>query len=171
MRIRTEGIQDHEAVYQLNVEAFGHREEEAQLVERIRASEGFIPELSIVAEMDHQLAGHILLSKASVVDEDKEHEVIVLAPIAVKPDFQKQGVGAQLIQEGIRKTKELGYGAIFLIGHASYYPKFGFVPARTYGFELKQFEVPDEVFMVCEITEGFLKDWSGELRYPDSFFS
>ncbi|BFT72175.1 GNAT family N-acetyltransferase [Paenibacillus sp. P36] len=171
MRIRSEEMKDHQAVYQLNVEAFGHREDEAQLVERIRASEGFIPELSIVAEMNHQIVGHILLSKAHVVDEDKEHEVIALAPIAVKPDFQKQGVGAQLILEGIRKTKDLGYGAIFLIGHPSYYPKFGFVPARTFGFELKQFQVPDEVFMVCEIIEGYLKDWSGELRYPDSFFN
>lgn len=171
MEIRTEEMKDHQAIYQLNVEAFGHREDEAQLVERIRASQGFIPELSIVAETDQQIVGHILLSKAMIMNAHKEHEVIVLAPIAVMPGFQKQGVGTHLIHEGIQRTKKLGYGSIFLIGHPSYYPKFGFVPANTYGFELKQFQVPNEVFMVNEIIEGHLLNWSGELRYPDSFFS
>ncbi|MBP1960985.1 GNAT family N-acetyltransferase [Paenibacillus aceris] len=171
MRIRTEEIKDDEAVHHLNVAAFGNREDEAQLVERIRSSEGFIPKLSIVAEIDHKLVGHILLSKAKVVDAAKEHEVIVLAPIAVNPDYQKQGVGSQLILEGIRRTKDIGYGAVFLIGHPTYYPKFGFKPARSYGYELKQFQVPDEVFMVCEVVKGQLQNMKGELQYPDSFFS
>ncbi|SDN02022.1 hypothetical protein SAMN04487897_101814 [Paenibacillus sp. yr247] len=87
------------------------------------------------------------------------------------PDFQKEGVGSELIFEGIRRTKELGYGIILLIGHPTYYPRFGFKPARTYGYELNQFKVSDDVFMVCEVLEGQLRNMNGELLYPRSFFS
>lgn len=168
--IRTETAADYEAVHQVNVLAFGDREDEALLVEKIRRSEGFIPELSIVAERDQEIVGHLLLSKAMLQDGENTYDVIALAPIAVKPDVQKQGIGKQLILEGIERCKALGYPFIFLIGHPEYYPKFGFKPARAYGFDLKQFEVPDDVFMVCELKEGELQKNKGELIYPKSFF-
>lgn len=169
MMIRTETISDQSSVYQLNYTAFGNREDESKLVERSRSSDGFIPELSIVAEVEGEIAGHVLFSKASVIDNNVHHEVIVLGPIAVSPDRQKQGIGAQLIREGFKRCKELGYGLVLLIGHPSYYLKFGFKPARPFGIELKQFEVPDEVFMVCELKEGVLNKTKGELRYPQAF--
>ncbi len=84
--------------------------------------------------------------------------------------FQKRGIGSNLIREGLRKAKDLGYGIVFLIGHPNYYPKFGFQPARNHGMELTQFEVPDDVFMVCELKDGELARISGELHYPASFF-
>lgn len=170
MIIRTETIEDYRKVYQINYEAFRNREDEPKLVEKIRKSEQFIPELSIVAEENNEIVGHLLLSKAEVVNEDTRHEVIVLAPIAVKPDLQNKGIGGQLIQEGLRRCKELGYGIVLLIGHPTYYPKFGFKPARQYGLDLKQFEVSDEVFMVCELIEGELDRVKGELKYPETFF-
>lgn len=168
MEIKTEMHQDYEEVYQLNVQAFDHREDESKLIERIRASEGFIPELSLVAEEDGRIVGHALFSKAEIMDhENKHHEVIVLAPIAVLPDKQKQGIGGRLIREGLRRSAELGYQYVFLIGHPSYYPRFGFKPARNLGFELKQFDVSDDVFMVYELTDG--PRLQGELRYPSVF--
>jgi putative acetyltransferase len=171
MVIRTESVKDFEEVYNLNFLAFGYREDESQLVERIRNSDEFIPEISIVAEIGNEIVGHILLSKAVVEDKEESHEVIVLAPIAVKPNYQKQGIGSKLINEGLGKCKNLGFSIVLLIGHPEYYPKFGFKPARRFGLDLKQFVVPDEVFMVCELSEGELQKIKGELKYPKSFFS
>jgi putative acetyltransferase len=170
MIIRTETTADFEEVFKLHYLAFGNREDESRLIERIRVSEGFVSELSVVAELNNEIIGHLLLSKASVEEKEKTHSVIVLAPIAVKPSCQKQGIGSSLIKEGFERCKKLGYNSIFLIGHPSYYPKFGFQPARKLGFELSQFNVPDEVFMVCELKEGALQNIKGELKYPNSFF-
>lgn len=171
MIIRNEAVDDFEEVYKLNYLAFGNREDESKLVERIRMSEEFVPGLSIVAEIDNEIVGHLLLSKAKVENYEKIVDVIVLAPIAVKPYHQKQGIGSKLIEEGIRRCRNLGYSIILLIGHPSYYPRFGFQPARKYGLELKQFEVPDEVFMVYELEDGKLQELKGELKYPKSFFN
>lgn len=168
MEIRTETLNDYDEVFHLNYLAFNHREDESKLIERIRASEQFVPELSLVAEEDRKIVGHALFSEAEVVDNENRHKVIVLAPIAVLPVEQKKGIGGKLIHEGLKRSKALGYSYVFLIGHPSYYPKFGFKPARRYGFDLKQFHVPDEVFMVYELTEE--PRIKGELRYPSSFF-
>jgi predicted N-acetyltransferase YhbS len=170
MEVRTERAGDHEEVFQLNFSAFGNREDESRLVDAIRLSGQFIPELSLVAEEHRRLAGHALFSKAEVVDGNMHHEVVVLAPIAVKPSEQKRGIGGRLIQEGLKRCATMGYELVFLIGHPTYYPKFGFKPARAHGFELKQFQVSDDVFMVCELKEGAVGRIRGELMYPPSFF-
>lgn len=170
MIVRTETPADYKGVYQVNVKAFGDREDEARLVEKIRDSEGFIPELSLVAEQEKEIVGHLLLSKASVQDGENTYDVIALAPIAVMPFVQKQGIGKALIREGLDRCRTLGYSLVFLIGHPEYYPKFGFQPAGQYGFELKQFEVSEEVFMVCELKAGERKKLKGELKYPPTFF-
>ncbi|WP_166243042.1 GNAT family N-acetyltransferase [Paenibacillus turpanensis] len=171
MIIRTEEKKDYEAVYSIHYHAFGGREDESTLVERIRASSHFVPELSIVAEQDGRVVGHILLSEAVVVENDLAHKVIVLAPIAVIPDQQKRKIGSMLVEEGLSRCRELGAGLVFLIGHPSYYPRFGFKPARAFQFELLQFKVPDEVFMVCELAAGELEKVNGELQYPETFFT
>ncbi|MFS0727654.1 GNAT family N-acetyltransferase [Paenibacillus sp. 1P07SE] len=171
MILRTEETKDYQDVYTLNYKAFGGRDDESRLIERIRSSEFFVPELSIVAELDGKIAGHILFSKANVIDDEKNHEVIVLAPVAVEPGLQRKGIGSKLIQEGLYRCKGLGYGVVLLIGHPEYYLKFGFKPARQFEFELRQFEVPDDVFMVCEIYEGVLRSTKGELIYPEAFIT
>ena len=170
MIIRTETTSDYSKVFEVNYQAFRNREDEPKLVEKIRDSKQFISELSIVAEENNEILGHILLSKAEVIEGDINHEVIVLAPIAVKPELQNMGIGSKLIQEGLKRCKNLGYGLVLLIGHPTYYPKFGFKQARQYGLELKQFNVTDEVFMVCEVIEGELDKIKGELKYPETFF-
>ncbi|SDW54264.1 GNAT family N-acetyltransferase [Paenibacillus sp. CF384] len=169
--IRTETTADHEVVRQVNVEAFDKREYEAKLVEGIRQSDSFIDSLSLVAESAQGIIGHALFSKASIVVGDTNHEVIVLAPIAVLPAFQKQGVGKKLIEEGLTRSRQLGFPGVLLIGHPEYYPRFGFRPASTFGLVLKQIEVPDDVFMAVELTDGALHALQGgELRYPAAFF-
>ena len=114
--------------------------------------------------------GHVLISKALVLEEDFKHDVMVLAPVAVDPNYQKQGIGGKLVSEALKRCDQMGVSLVLLIGHPSYYPKFGFKPARKYGLELKQFQVPDEVFMVYEATEGKLNSIKGELVYPKAFF-
>lgn len=89
----------------------------------------------------------------------------------MNPTVQKRGIGSNLIEEGLRRAKDLGYGLVFLIGHPNYYPKFGFQPARNHGMELTQFKVPDDVFMVYELKDGELARISGELHYPTPFFA
>ena len=170
MRIRTETKNDFKYVFNLNYTAFGNRDDEAKLVEQIRFSDGFIPELSIVAEAQGDIVGHLMLSKAKLTNEFCDKEVIVLAPVAVLPEFQKKGIGSKLIKEGLKRAKKEGYGLVFLIGHPDYYPKFGFQPARAHGIELTQFSVPDDVFMVCELIDGELEKSVGELHYPKAFF-
>ncbi|MGB3260674.1 GNAT family N-acetyltransferase [Paenisporosarcina sp.] len=170
MRIRTETKNDFKHVFNLNYTAFGNRDDEAKLVEQIRFSDGFIPELSIVAEAQGNIVGHLMLSKAKLTNKVGDKEVIVLAPVAVLPEFQKKGIGSKLIKEGLKRAKKEGYGLVFLIGHPDYYPKFGFQPARAHGMELTQYQVPDDVFMVCELKDGELENSVGELHYPKAFF-
>ncbi len=170
MIIRTEDIRDHEEVYTLNYHAFENREDESKLIERIRSSSSFIPELSLIAEFDQKVVGHALFSKAEVVGENGSHDVIVLAPIAVHPDYQKQGIGTKLIKEGLLRCTQLGYPVVLLIGHPAYYPQLGFKPASHYGFTLTQFEVSDDVFMAYELINDATHAIRGELRYPKAFF-
>lgn len=170
MIIRTESEADLEDIFQVHYAAFGNRNDEARLVESVRQSEGFVSELSLVAECGGEICGHLLLSKAQIVEDIKNHEVLALAPIAVRPESQKSGIGTSLMNEGLKRAKELGFSLVLLIGHPEFYPKFGFKPARSFGLELKQFDVPDDVFMVCELKDGALQQIKGELRYPDTFF-
>jgi putative acetyltransferase len=169
--IRTETNNDYDQVRDVNFQAFGNKEDEANLVDRIRKTEYFIPQLSIVAEQSREIIGHLLMSKAEVINEEIMQEVIVLAPIAVKPNHQNNGIGKELITEGLKRCTELGFYIVMLIGHPTYYPKFGFKQARAFGLELKQFDVPDEVFMVCELKENELINIKGELKYPRHFLS
>lgn len=168
--IRTEEKQDFIQVEQLLKDAF-KSEAEPRLVERIRTSEEFIPELSIVSESesDGHITGHIMLSLGEVVDDDQSYRVACLAPLAVEPALQRKGIGGALIKEALNRCKQFNIPLVFLIGHPSYYPRFGFVKAGHHGFQLKQFEVPEEVFMVYEIEDGALGRFNGELRYSDAF--
>ncbi|WP_239616795.1 GNAT family N-acetyltransferase [Cohnella mopanensis] len=168
--IRTEHSKDYPQVHFLNFIAFGNRQDETRIVERIRKSSYFVRDLALVAEEDGEIVGQMMMSKAKVVDGNQSQEVIVLAPIAVIPPKQKQGIGKLLINEGIKRCKEYGFDVIFVIGHPTYYPQFGFKPARPYGVDVKQFEVSDDDFMVCELTENALDSIKGELVYPNSFF-
>ncbi|MGZ9584488.1 GNAT family N-acetyltransferase [Paenibacillus marinisediminis] len=170
IRVRTEQHEDHQAIRDVNIAAFDNRNDEADLVDRIRQSLYYVPMLSIIAEDDGEIVGHLMLSEAEVTEGDQHHKVIALAPIAVMPDRQREGIGKLLIEVGLKRCKELGYSLVLLIGHPTYYPKFGFVPARAHGLELRQFQVPDEVFMVYELQEHALERISGELKYPPAFF-
>ena len=90
--------------------------------------------------------------------------------MAVLPQYQEQGIGSQLVREGLKACADLGYDAVFVLGHPSYYPRFGFEPARPKGFP-SEYDVPDEVFMALELKPGALEDRKGTVNYHAEFES
>ncbi len=166
MIIRKEKKEDFNSIYKINEQVFKQKDE-SELIERIRAGRNFIPELSLVAEENGKLIGHILFSKIKIIGE-KEYESLALAPMAVLPEFQKQGIGGKLIKEGLNKARELGFNSVIVIGHKEYYPRFGFERASKWNIKCP-FEVPDEAFMAVELNAGALTEKSGIVEYPKEF--
>ncbi len=122
-----------------------------------------------VAETDGgRIIGHILLSKAEVVSEERSCIVLALAPLSVLPEFQGKGIGSMLVREAHRRAAELGYGAAVLLGHWDYYPRFGYRRASLYGIKFP-FDAPDECCMAVELTDGGLDGIHGTVRYPEAF--
>ena len=167
LKIRPEKKGDYEAIYELNKTAFGGVVE-AKLVDAIRSSEYYIPDLSIVAEESGSILGHILFSKISIEAENMEIPAIALAPMAVLPAYQGKGIGSTLVREGMRECMRLGHRVVVVIGHAGYYPRFGFVSASSKGLK-SPFPVPDESFMVYEV-DGGLRGVGGTVRYSEMFY-
>lgn len=147
--------------------AFGGTSE-AGLVEAIRNSPNFIPELSIVAVENGKVLGHILFSPIVIEAQEQSVPALALAPLAVTPARQREGIGRQLVQVGLSKCRELGHGIVVVLGHPDYYPRFGFQKASQFGVQAP-FTVPDEAFMVLELKPGTLKNVSGTVRYPTYF--
>ena len=165
--VRRERTKDYEAIHELNKLAFGG-EEEALLVQRLRKSPNFIPELSLVAVKSGRVVGHILFSSIIIESQSGALPALSLAPMAVLPEFQNQGIGSELVRHGLRESKRLGHNIVIVVGHPGYYPRFGFVQARAKGLEVP-FKVPDEAFMVLELIPGALDGIKGALIYPPEF--
>lgn len=172
--IRQEKQQDHPRVFALIERAF--RDEvhtdhlEQYLVERIRHSEAFVPALSLVAERDNELVGHILLSKIGIQVHEQMHESLALAPLSVSPSYRKQGIGGSLIRRAHQVAAQLGFTSVVLLGHADYYPRFGYRRAAEYGI-LLPFDVPEENCMAIELSENALRHVNGMVVYPEAFFA
>lgn len=166
--IRQEDTIYFKEIYEVNTRAFG-QENEARLVERLRQSEVFVPELSIVAIVDKEVVGYILFSKIKIVDDSQQcFDSLALAPMPVRPQYQNKGIGRQLIKYGLAKAGTLGYGSAIVLGHEHYYPKFGFVPASCWHIK-PPFEVSENVFMAIELVGNGLKEVSGIVIYPKTF--
>lgn len=166
IRFRKEVKEDYKQVYEINKLAFG-QDKESILIEKIRKGPNFVPELSLVAEKDNEIVGHILFSKMKIVGEI-EYETLMLAPLAVIPELQKQGIGGKLVKKGIEKAIELGFDSIIVVGHKDYYPRFGFQKASKWGIKCP-FEVPDGAFMAIELTEKALENKAGVVQFPEEF--
>lgn len=165
MTIREEQPEDISAIRHLNLEAFG-QDAEADLVDKLRANGKAT--LSLVAEENGQVVGHILFSPVTVESSIRSITLQGLAPMAVLPSFQKRGIGGLLVRRGLDLLRKAGHRGIVVLGHPAYYLRFGFVPACTFGIRC-EYNVPDEVFMALELQPGGLKDCSGLAKYQPEF--
>ena len=164
MKIRSEQPADIAAVRAVNGAAF-ETSTEADLVDALRTEAH--PIVSLVAEENGAVVGHILFSPVTLLGH-ADLKVMGLAPMAVLPGQQRQGIGSALVRAGLQRCRELGCDAVVVLGHAGYYPRFGFVPASRFGIA-SEYDVPEDVFMALEIKRGVLRDKSGTARYHAAF--
>lgn len=165
MKIRPETPADYPAIAQVNTLAFA-QENEAQLVEEIRRSDRYIPELALVAQVADNVVGHILFSYIDLVSE-ATLKVLGLAPMAVHPQFQRQGIGSALIKTGLEIADNKGELIVVVLGHPQFYHHFGFMPSVNYGIE-SPFPVSEEFFMV-KLLSNHQEIHQGKVVYPPAF--
>ena len=165
--VRAEEPRDAIAVDAVNQAAFG-RADEGRLVAALRAA-GAVT-LSLVAEAGGAVVGHILFSGVTIATGGDELAAVGLGPMSVLPVYQGRGVGSLLVRAGLEEVRRRGYGAAVVLGHADYYPRFGFVRAREFGLRC-EFGCPDEAFMALELRPGALAGRGGLVRYRPEFTS
>lgn len=165
--IRSEKPKDYQGIERVNDLAF-KRKAEGKLVEEIRNLPEFVSDLSIVAIVNDEIIGHILLLPVTVEDNGNIHQTLTLAPMSVLPEFQKKSIGKLLIVYGLQKAKDLGYKSMVVLGHPSYYPKFGFEVASRWKIK-SPFPAPDEAFMAIELEQGSLENIQGTVIFPSVF--
>jgi putative acetyltransferase len=161
--VRPEAPSDHDAVRQVHTLAFA-RPAEALLTERLRGTAGSIALVAIEAD---DPVGHVLFTPATLIGAGTGIRLAELGPMAVKPSRQRNGIGSELVRQGLAACRREGYEAVVVVGHAGYYPRFGFRPGSRFGLRC-QFDVPDEVFMAAELRPGALSG-GGEVRYAPEF--
>ena len=162
--LRDEEAADHDAVRALYMAAF-EGSDEAVLVERLRKQAE--PRISLVAEASGKVVGHILFTPVSVLGHP-ETRLMGLAPMAVRPGLQRHGVGTLLARNGLERCRLLEMDGAVVLGHADYYPRFGFRPAADFGLDC-EYDVPPEVFQALELRDGALAGVTGTVRYDRAF--
>lgn len=138
-------------------------------MERLRKSDAFIPELSLVAENKEKIIGYILLSKVEIISDNKKITTLGLAPIAVLPEYQRKGIGKALITEAHKRAVQSGYTSTVLLGYKDYYPRFGYRKASEFGL-IFPFNAPEECCMAIELLPDSLKDTHGTVKYSSALF-
>ncbi len=163
--IRLEGPRDQAGIHEVNLQAFG-QPEEANIVDELRQACDEC--LSLVAE-DEGIVGHILFSPAVVETAGRHIAGMGLAPMAVLPDRQRQGIGSALVEHGLAVLRERGCPFVIVLGHPEFYPRFGFERASAHGLTCQWEGVPDEAFMVLILDSQATQSISGTARYRDEF--
>ena len=164
MRIRAEAKRDRAAVRAINIEAF-ENQAEADLVDALREQANAI--VSLVAEQDGTIVGHIMFSPVALIGHP-ELRIMGLAPMAIASTQQRRGIGTALVRAGLEQCSALGSGAVVVLGHPTYYPRFGFVPSTRWNIRC-EYEAPTEAFMAIELQPGYLDGKAGTIRYHPAF--
>jgi len=163
--IRLETPEDIDSIRYVNEQAFAQKEE-AELVDKLRNRAALT--LSLVAVQKNEVVGHIAFSPVVIESERLSFEAIALAPMAVLPAYQRKGIGGQLVCAGLEECRNLGHEIVVVLGHPTYYSRFGFMSARPKGISC-EFEVPEEAFMVLELREGALAGRVGIVKFQPEF--
>jgi Predicted acetyltransferase len=171
MNLRISYEQDIEQILDVHAAAFGGTkgEEIARLVNDLLRDTTASPLLSIVATVNNSIVGHIIFSKAKLSNSDQAVSTVILAPLAVDPDFQCRGIGGKLIKYGLTNLLTAGVELVFVLGHPTYYPKHGFCVAGKHGFDAP-YPIPDEhadAWMVQELRSGIIGRVKGRVQCSD----
>ncbi len=168
MEIRKSTAGEQPEIETVHIQAFGEKEglEIAELVNDLFEDETASPFLSLVAVKNGKIVGHVLYTNAIIRQSDEQVSVQLLAPLAVLPEVQNQGIGTQLIKEGLSQLKESGVELVFVLGHPDYYPRCGFMTAGDIGFEAP-YPIPEKnaaAWMVMELKEGIIGRVQGKVQ-------
>ncbi len=161
MIIRPERAEDHDAIASVVEAAFGSPDE-ARLVESFRASAGYLPDLALVAEDAGQIVGHVMFSLAELVDGTS---ILMLSPLAVRPDRQRAGIGSALVRKGLRTSAERTEPLVIVEGDPRYYSRFGFVVASELGLERPHETIPEAAFQALRLP-AYDERARGRVIYP-----
>ena len=167
VHIRISRDQDRDSILAVHRSAFGDDEGLviARLVEEMLDDPSGEPILSLVAELDNELVGHVLFTSAEI-EPSKLASARILAPLAVTRDHHDQGIGGHLVQDGFQRLAEAGVELVFVLGYPDYYSRFGFVPAGALGFQAPYPILPKnaDAWMVHELTPGAIARHEGTIR-------
>ena len=168
MKIRKSTESEKTEILEIHKAAFGEEKgpEIASLVRDLFTDKTAMPVLSLVAEEDNRLVGHVLYTKVNIVQTEAPVSAQILAPLAVLPGSQKSGVGSRLVNEGLEQLKKSGVELVFVLGHPEYYPRCGFTPAGALGFEAP-YPIPEEhaaAWMVQELRPGVIGSVKGKVQ-------
>jgi predicted N-acetyltransferase YhbS len=168
LEFRRENISDRDQVYRIHQDAF-QRDDEAQLVEKLRNNTQFNPNLSFVAVTDKKIVGHILFTPIQI--SSKSISSLALAPISILSEYQRQGIGSQLIEYALNQLKLQGFSSVIVLGHEHFYPKFGFLPAKKYNIRAPMPLENENCFMALELKpQAFpIDDKEGIVQYLPEF--
>ena len=166
INIRPEQPEDIPLIHAVNEVAFG-QPTEANLVNALRFACQDV--VSLVAVSDGQIVGHILFTPVIVSNSAHKVKGMGLAPMAVLPAYQRQGIGSLLVESGLRILGTRNCPFVIVLGHTEYYPRFGFLPASRHGINCQWDGVPDEAFMVLVFDEAIMSGVSGVARYREEF--
>jgi putative acetyltransferase len=165
IEVRLEAPDDFSEISTVNEKAFGNGKP-ARLVEALREEGALL--FSLVALWDGEIVGHISFSAATITGDNTVVSAIVLAPLAVKPERQKQGIGSALVRVGLAKVREAGWKIAVVLGHPPYYPRFGFKPASEQGISYRERDAGDAL-QVLELEPGALQSVSGVIDVHPAF--
>ena len=172
--IRVEQKRDYRAVEEVTREAFWNHHvpgcDEHYLLHILRSAAVFIPALSMVAERDGEIVGHIAYAKSFVTGDDgQKHEVLTFGPVSVHPDSQSQGIGSRLIETTLKKAVGMRYAAVMIYGDPAYYGRFGFLQGKTFGIAASDnFWIPS--LQGLELVPGTLKKIGGGRFFEDEIY-
>lgn len=168
LTIRTENEKDFSQIYDFVRIAFETAKvsdgTEQDFVNQLRASGNYIPELALVAEINGSIVGHIMLTKYVVHDSDQNHDVLLLAPLAVGLDYRSQGVGSKLVEKSFEIAREMGYSSAIVLGDPAYYHRFGFKTSADFLITCVN-DIPAQYVQACELVAGSLAHISGTIEF------
>lgn len=170
IRIRETTLSDLNNIMQVEEQAFGY-DKEARLTAELLADKSAEPVVSLLAFYREEAVGHILFTRAYFNGRQEQPLMHIMAPLAVKPAYQRQGIGGMLIKAGLQLLEEKGSNLVFVLGHKAYYPRYGFIPRATRLGYPAPYPVPDEFqdyWMVQPVGKTGFDAGKGSIKCSDT---